>query len=758
MPSQTRTATRSSLSSFVTSMDDASLAEFKAAQDRRLGVLQPQQKKQFATLTAVQAPSPPLKRRSLSVSASIPPSNTFPDPEIGGTLTRASSMRLSTILTEQTATARTQVFLLEMQMKQAEAEIARARKVVKGLEAQRDDAERAASHVKKVEWRLKAENLVLQAREKGWKEGHQLGFGEGRALAMARVDKEKEKQRERREREQREREAREALERQERENRRRIEAAPPATTTASTEESASAPQNPPVRRSSMRQPVAEQAIQRSSTVSSTPTEDPPARPRTASLRAPSRVSIVEPPQPVREASVRSTTRPAAASRRSSAAPSALTSLDSLGLGTPRAMPIGGGMLPQFPPHPPPLPPANWQYPQEAEPPATFQPQPQVQIQPVHIPMRPPPNIASSSSSQQHQPTNININITTAPAPPEERNRTPTSVASSMSASLRNLTSFPTAGSNGSNQAGVGAGGTGRERELSVIMEHAEPSPSAGSRSEWTSPYADPRGVDMDSWRRGSSSSADGGEPIVVQPQPQPQWQYAPGQVPPASHTPQPIPIPAPQMSGGMLNAYPYGQPNPAQPNPSQDSLNPSSSSSSTVNITMVPPISFQSQSDSDDSDGTDDDIRPPGFYPTGLMPAFAQGVPSSFVPSMQRTTSGQPIPPGAVSGGVGVESAGPPWPAYAYGQPPPAASVHGLAVESARPNPTPAPTPAQSRAGGAPPESMFVTERPASLLGHTPTPAQQQMGGIIRAVPPATAASWNQPQNQPVGIVRPPSR
>ncbi|KAJ7048977.1 hypothetical protein C8F01DRAFT_1187139 [Mycena amicta] len=55
-----------------------------------------------------------------------------------------------------------------------------SRDVVRGLEEQRDDAERQASHAKKVARRLRAENLALVAREKGRKEGYEMGFGHGR--------------------------------------------------------------------------------------------------------------------------------------------------------------------------------------------------------------------------------------------------------------------------------------------------------------------------------------------------------------------------------------------------------------------------------------------------------------------------------------------------------------------------------------------------------------------------------------------------
>ncbi|KAJ7059307.1 hypothetical protein C8F01DRAFT_1146738 [Mycena amicta] len=233
---------------------------------------------------------------------------------------------------------------------------------------------------------------------------------------------------------------------------------------------------------------------------------------------------------------------------------------------------------------------------------------------------------------------------------------------------------------------------------------------------------------------------------------------------------------------------------------SQDNLRRSSSAStSTVNITVAPPsrpastglgqtpaqtdpahgghrrrpgllsanlIDSESESDSDDDDDSPGPVHPRVLNP---LPAFAQGVvmpppgsvrggagagggafPSGFVPI------GGGLPPGAVTGGVGVglggngtgtggfvtESAGRP---LSRGPPllgvTPPNNHSGFTVEPARRQPaststTPVPT---TRMGGGPP-SMFsnTTDRP---------PSRQSMGSGMGVVPPAVASSWS--NNEP---------
>ncbi|KAJ7059343.1 hypothetical protein C8F01DRAFT_1146813 [Mycena amicta] len=246
---------------------------------------------------------------------------------------------------------------------------------------------------------------------------------------------------------------------------------------------------------------------------------------------------------------------------------------------------------------------------------------------------------------------------------------------------------------------------------------------------------------------------------------------------------------APYGSGTYVQ--PQGQV-PSQGPLSQDNLRRSSSAStSTVNITVVPPSrpastglgqtpaqtdpahgghhrrpgllsadSIDSESESDSDDDDDDDspgpVHPRGVVmpPPGSVRAGGAGggaFPSGFVPI------GGGLPPGAVTGGVGVglggngtgtggfvtESAarplsrGPPL----LGVTPPN-NHSGFTVEPARRQPaststTPVPT---TRMGGGPP-SMFsntTTDRP---------PSRQSMGSGMGVVPPAVASSWS--NNEP---------
>ncbi|KAF7311923.1 hypothetical protein MIND_00203700 [Mycena indigotica] len=745
-----RNATRTTVSSSVTSMDDASFEEFKAAQDRRFAALQ-HGDRGMAAFKAAQmdgfqqqhqqprARSPPVKekQKQKQVQEEEETMMAMPEPETALTIPdnrrhrlsrTASSLRASTVLTQQTADARAQLSLLELQMRQAELEIERARDVVKGLEAQRDDAERAASHAKKVARRLHAENLALVAKEQGRKEGYETGFGHGRVVAMAKVEKEREKRRVAKERE----EQRKRAEQEEAARRRQIEAPPPPppppapapapTPPAQVEEEEEqpeeiVPQQQPIRRSSLRT----QPLERSRSVS-TPNPnsdpDPTQRTRATSLR---RVSIVaDSPAVGRAASMRSAAGPInpssyslrSAGTRHSAAGSVLTSLDSLGLGTPRAMPVTA-LMPQ--------PPLGWAY---------YEDDTSVTSSQVHVPMRPPPHRSSVP-----MPVPITIPATTVPVA-EERNRTPTSVASSVSASLRNLnlTSFPA---------------PGRERELSVIMETAHEgssrSPSAAG-STWASPYADPQGGEMEQWRRSSEVVVP---QVQVQEPQQQHWAEMP--VPePAIPIPAPVVPPPQQQQQASLSPYAIPPPRPGAyvpgmmtqgGNPSQDTLLRRSSSGSTVNITVVPPsrptsTGQQAQAqpqqqhyapahpqhhpqhpeDDSDSDTSDesDDIRPPiGFGPgASPLPAFARGVPSGFVPGAG---------PG---GGAGVGARPPSRQGAALYAPAPASSLGpgGFTVESGRP---------ASRQGHVPQQ-----QRQVPLLG-----TQGSFGGFD--VEPARPASRN---------------
>ncbi|KAJ7050196.1 hypothetical protein C8F01DRAFT_1237939 [Mycena amicta] len=712
--------------------------EFKVAQERRFHALQ-REPGELARFKAAQvdglkdqhsympaALSPPLKGRSVSLDTHM---QGHPEPNPHSL--NLSSARTTSSLRDSTASILSQqaqatsVDLMQMQMQQAELEIARARDVVRGLEEQRDDAERQASHAKKIARRLRAENLALVAREKGRKEGYETGFGHGRVVAMARVEREREKQKQKQQQEQ----ERRRVEAEEMARRRRIEAPPPTTTTVEpprAEEpseplqrrlsSTSAQHAAPARRSSLRQTTAPQPdpitvaqpLERSNTVSSSSTTHSDAltaRPRAASMRAPSRVSIIEPPAPLRAPSVRSTGGPGvqSTSQRNSSF-TALTSLDSLGLGTPRGMPVSA-LMPQMPPAPPmqPQPPIGWSYPEA---------QPEPERERVHVPMPPPPPTVMQARTHSRAPDNINVAVAQEDRT-GNRTTTPTSsITSSVSTSLRNLrlTSFPV--------SGTGAGrDRERERELSVILEHhaeGSVSPSGNGNgngsvaSAWASPYADPSSVEMDAWRRGSGSRSGSGVdtprpmpaagmPVAREETPviPPQLQQAQQHWQQPSGTATPVPMLSPYGSGTSSYVQPQVQ---GQGPLSQDNLRRSSSAStSTVNITVVPPsrpastglgqtaaqtdpahgghrrrpgllsadsIDSESESDSDDDDDSPGPVHPRVLNP---LPAFAQGVvmpppgsvrggggagggafPSGFVPI------GGGLPPGAVTGGVGV--------------------------------------------------------------------------------------------------------
>ncbi|KAJ7059344.1 hypothetical protein C8F01DRAFT_1301947 [Mycena amicta] len=160
----------------------ASFQEFKVAQERRFHALQ-REPGELARFKAAQvdglkdqhsympaALSPPLKSRSVSLDTHMQEHHTEPNPHSlnlssAGT---TSSLRDSTasILSQQAQATSVDLMQMQMQIQQAGLEIAQARDDVLGLEEQRDDADRQASHAKKVARQLRAENLALVAREK----------------------------------------------------------------------------------------------------------------------------------------------------------------------------------------------------------------------------------------------------------------------------------------------------------------------------------------------------------------------------------------------------------------------------------------------------------------------------------------------------------------------------------------------------------------------------------------------------------------
>ncbi|KAJ7052645.1 hypothetical protein C8F01DRAFT_562703 [Mycena amicta] len=641
---------------------------------------------------------------------------------------------------------------------------------------------------------------------------------------MARVEREREKKKQKQQQEQ----ERRRVEAEEMARRRRIEAPPPTTTTVEhprAEEppeplqrrlsSTSTQHAAPARRSSLRQTPAPQPdaqpLERSNTLSSSSTthsDAPTARPRAASMRAPSRVSIIEPPAPIRAPSVRSTGGPGmqSTSQRNSSF-TALTSLDSLGLGTPRGMPVSA-LMPQMPPAPPmqPQPPIGWSYPEA---------QPEPERERVHVPMPPPPpTVMQARTAHSRAPDNINVAVAQEDRNTGNRTTTPTSsITSSVSTSLRNLrlTSFPV--------SGTGAGrDRERNRELSVILEHhaeGSVSPSGNGNgngsvaSAWASPYADPSSVEMDAWRRGSGSRTGSGVdtprpmpaagmPVAREETPviPPQLQQAQQQWQQPSGTATPVPMLSPYGSGTYVQ--PQGQV-PSQGPLSQDSLRRSSSAStSTVNITVVPPsrpastglgqtaaqtdpahgghrrrpgllsadsIDSESESDSDDDDDSPGPVHPRVLNP---LPAFAQGVvmpppgsvrggggagggafPSGFVPI------GGGLPPGAVTGGIGLGGNG---------------TAGGFVTESAarplsRGPPLLGVTPPNNHSGFTveparrQPASTSTTPVPTTRMGGGPPSmfsnttitdrplSRQSMGSGMGVVPPAVASSWS--NNEP---------
>ncbi|KAJ7638313.1 hypothetical protein FB45DRAFT_902492 [Roridomyces roridus] len=319
------------------------------------------------------------------------------------------------------------------------------------------------------------------------------------------------------------------------------------------------------------------------------------------------------------------------------------------------------------------------------------------MMPQHISIPPPRiNVEDPGTPLRQQPLSMPV---PAPAPAPipfqvERvtqqqqqtvppGRTGAQTPSSVSTSLRTLrlTSFPPTAVAGSEPGsatvgpGMGMGGGLRERELSVILEHAEgspgesvlgnPNPSA-SPNAWatgSARYSDPRG--MDEWRRGTDEEA------------------------PRNSLPPPSPLVTPGarlLSPFDVRPVPGGSNAHLQPQRSRESIRSTTSKSSdTVNITIEPPSrptsiglppgpsyshgpptqgppgsNFLSPDDApaapvvpEEDDDDDDDESDgsshgtPGFVRAmGPLPAFAQGVtyPPGFVP-MSAVTPAQPLPP-----------------------------------------------------------------------------------------------------------------
>ncbi|KAJ7756148.1 hypothetical protein B0H16DRAFT_693247 [Mycena metata] len=91
--------------------------------------------------------------------------------------------------------AQAEVSLYRLQMESAQQEILRAQEVVRSLEMQRDDAERAATKARTMARRLHADKMALLAKEQGRKEGYETGFGHGHVIA---VEKERRRNEQRR--------------------------------------------------------------------------------------------------------------------------------------------------------------------------------------------------------------------------------------------------------------------------------------------------------------------------------------------------------------------------------------------------------------------------------------------------------------------------------------------------------------------------------------------------------------------------------
>ncbi|KAJ6623645.1 hypothetical protein B0H10DRAFT_2009001 [Mycena sp. CBHHK59/15] len=692
---------------------------------------------------------------------------------------------------QSAAAVQAELSMSKLQIAHAAQEIARAQDVVRTLQVQRDDAERAATHARKLARKLHVQNRVLVAREQGRREGYETGFGHGRLIAIAR--------------EQRRIDA-EAARRQIR--------APPAAANASEhggafiEEHDSSSEGED-RQRGVRQFSSQQQGTGSSERSSqprpveTPAPPPipavpdnnqlPRRPASGMSSSSRRVSAPAASQQQQQQAPRSRTTSSTGSRagRSSvvvgnrnststatqnrnsfpaqnAAPTATNGVQrprrrstannfELDPGR-RPMSLAEAMMPRMP-----VPPPRMSIPA----PAPLQ---------QHIPMPPPPiGMGTMPPPPMRAPPPQPQFVVERPHPPphphshpqtqneverREQTRSPSSVATSLH--TLHLTSFPTVADSSAARERE-PGGVGRERELSVILEDVDGgSPGGGMHvNGWDNAAPPParqqtpwgnagQGQGQPSWGAGqgqgqtqtqSQTQTSWGTPARSTPYSDPremeEWRRGTDEEAPRNVLPPPSPVTSP----GMLSPFDVRPNHNVNQQRSQESMrtdlhrSSSGSSSHTVNITIVPPSRPSSLGN---STGLPAD---PGFGTSGfLSPNHVHDTP--VVPDSDSEEeddedddddeSEEVMPPGVVIS---------PLPAFARGATDYPPGFVPLSVAPARAGmggtgaawSASAPPPL---IGANNPNPNSVSSWPPSAVGGPPRPSSS-MGGIIGATGPA---------------------
>ncbi|KAJ6591903.1 hypothetical protein B0H10DRAFT_1960697 [Mycena sp. CBHHK59/15] len=97
-------------------------------------------------------------------------------------------MQAASVVQKNGAEAQAELSLCKLQMNHAQQDIKRAQDVMRTLEVQRDDAERAATRARAAARKLHIEKMSILAREEGREEGYEMGFRHGQTIATAKRD------------------------------------------------------------------------------------------------------------------------------------------------------------------------------------------------------------------------------------------------------------------------------------------------------------------------------------------------------------------------------------------------------------------------------------------------------------------------------------------------------------------------------------------------------------------------------------------
>ncbi|KAJ6618642.1 hypothetical protein B0H10DRAFT_2029357 [Mycena sp. CBHHK59/15] len=557
-------------------------------------------------------------------------------------------MQAASVVQKNGAEAQAELSLCKLQMNHAQQDIKRAQDVMRTLEVQRDDAERAATRARAAARKLHIEKMSILAREEGREEGYEMGFRHGQTIATAKRDLS-----------------------------RGLPGAPPQPSQPQTRRRRESLD--PVRSIQLRLPEGP-AVQ---SLCPSPRNHPPPR-RPASAMSVSSSRLVSAPPVVTQQASRSRTTSIDGSHRASSRAGHSSAVIETGnsTATPQqnirnssvsrhslAFPSGAAVAAAAPNNihqtrrrsasafelesglgsgPPPMP-TDTMMPRTIY---MYPPPPVISVMPRHIPMPPLPAGAMPMPSPVRASAQPLAPLLSQPQSqfeverPEHRDTRRRRPSPPASARCTSPHSRLVAGGRADESAmarerdpvpamGLGLGWEREQRELSVILEDAAGSPGGSQlgnsweahpprqRTPWgdgSSTYSDPRGIEE--WRRGTDEEAPRNA----------------------------LPPPSPLTSPGMLRPYDTVRSANMHPQPSQESFGTdlhrwwTGSSSHTVNITIIPPSrpasvghsagSHGSDEDEDDQDDDEDDddesdtsspCMPPGVV-LGPLPAFAQGV------------------------------------------------------------------------------------------------------------------------------------